>query len=268
MIKNLLVVLCFAVFLGSVAVAVDPADDVHARFDQIQRAMAGDRTAIDALAAEDPANPKFQFIVGAALARLGQLEEATVALQRSIRLGDDMAGLVLAEIFFDDRQYLEAFAWAQFWVQSNFTLEEIQRGEANSDLGVGLLRYLLGRLDDEEIRLAERHAGYLLNEWLGDVEKQTSACIQPQEICRQWTATRRRPPPYPMTMGDRGWTGFSRLVYLVDESGRVADQVVLHASHPHFGSSAERGLRRWRFESSAAEPAPVLMQASVIFELQ
>ena len=268
MTKSLLSVVCL-LFLSTAALAdVDPAADVHARFDQIERAMNGDEAAIDALAAEGEDDPMLQFIVGTSLANLGRVDEAATALQRSIRLGDDMGGLVLAEIFFDERQYLDAFAWAQFWVQSNFTIEEIRQGAANSDLGVSLLRDLLDRLDDEEIRRAEQHAGYLLNEWLGDFEKKTSSCIQPQEVCEEWTATRRRAPAFPMSMGDRRRVGFTRHVYVVDENGRVADQVVLHASHPHFARSAERSLRRWRFESSAAQPSPALLQTSVIFKIQ
>ncbi len=268
MIKTMLAFLCFAISLGVMASDVDPADDVQARFDQIELAMGGDESAIDALATEGEDDPLLQFIVGTALANLGRVDEAAVALQRSIRLGDDMGGLVLAEIFFEDKDYLNAFAWAQFWVQSNFTLEEIRRGEANSDLGVSLLRDLLDLLDEDEIRTAERHAGYLLNEWLVDFEKKTSSCIQPQGICQEWTATRRRAPAFPMSMGDRRRVGFTRHAYLVDENGRVADQVALHASHPHFARSAERSLRRWRFESSAAQPSPALLQTTVIFKIQ
>lgn len=268
MTKTLLSVVCLLFLWTAVLADVDPAADVHGRFEQIERAMNGDETAIVALAAEGEDDPMLQFIVGTSLASLGRVDEAAVALQHSIRLGDDMGGLVLAEIFFDEKQYLDALAWAQFWVQSNFTIEEIRRGAANSDLGVSLLRDLLDRLDEEEVRAAERHAGYLLNEWLGDFEKQTSNCIQPQEVCDEWTVTRRRAPAFPMSMGDRRRVGFTRHVYLVDANGRVADQVVLHASHPHFARSAERSMRRWRFESSAEQPSPALLQTSVIFTIE
>ncbi|MGY6631191.1 MAG: energy transducer TonB [Wenzhouxiangella sp.] len=242
--------------------------DVQARFDQIRQAMEGDRAAIDALAADSEAYPGLKFIVGTALARLGELDEASVALQHSIRQGDDMASLVLAELMMEAGSYIDAFAWAQVWVQSNFTLDEIRRGAANSDLGVELLRELLDVLDDEDIRLAERRAGFVLSEWMDGVETEPSRCFLPQDSCGEWTATRQRAPRFPMQMGDRRQNGFSRHVYLVDEDGRVADQLVLHSSHPQFARSAERSLRRWRFESSAEQPSPALRQTSVIFTIE
>ncbi|MGY6588048.1 MAG: energy transducer TonB [Wenzhouxiangella sp.] len=266
--KKLLIGLSFLFFLGTAVADSDPGADVQTRFDQIKQAMEGDREAIDALAADSEDYPSLQFIVGTALARLGELDQASVALQHSIRQGDDMASLVLAELMFEAGFYLDAFAWAQVWVQSNFTLEEIRRGAANSDLGVELLRELLDILDDEEIRLAERHAGIVLSEWMDGVETTPGRCFFPRDTCAEWTATRRPAPRYPMQMGNRRQTGFTRHVYLVNEEGRVADQLVLHSSHPQFARSAERSLRRWRFESSSERPSPALLQTSVTFVIE
>ncbi len=260
--------LTLVLLVNPIASMAELNGDAHARFDQLQRALDGDQEAIEALSAEPEERAFFHFVRGAALARLEQTDGAAEAFQRAIRLGDDLAILALAEMLKGAGRHIDAFAWAQVWVQSHFSLPDIQQGKANRDPGMAMLRELLQLLDDEAIEEAERHAGQVLNDWLPEFEMQPTSCIQPSLICPSWSVSHRRPPRYPNEMGARGDEGWTRHALLIDESGRVAEILTVHATHAAAGRNAERALRRWRFESSADRPEPTLFQQTVLFSMR
>jgi|GEM_PF-2729269 len=247
------------------AATTGPELDVQTRFDQIERALNGEREAIEALATTDENDAFFHFVRGIALANMGQIDEASAALQQAVRLGDDMAILALADVMYGAGRYIDAFAWAQVWLQHDYTVAEIQQGKANSDPSMHMLRRLIDKLDETSIQQAENHAHQVLNEWLPQFEKQTTGCIQPAEVCPEWTAIRHRAPRFPGNMVDQRQPGWSRQALLVNEQGQVTDLLTLHSSQISFGRSAERAVRRWRFESSSEQPTPALFQTSVMF---
>ncbi len=264
--RTLLILLLL--LLSPTAMAAELNGDANARFDQIQRALDGDRGAIEELATVPEEKAFFHFVRGAALARLEQVDEASSAFQRAIRLGDDLAILALAEMLTSAGRLVDAYAWAQVWVQSHFTVAEIRQGEANRDPGMAILRQTLSQLDEADIEQAELHAGQVLNDWLPQFEKQPTSCIQPVRTCPGWSLAHRRNPVFPHQMGMQREEGWTRHALLIDAQGRVADVLTVHSTHAPARRNAERALRRWRFESSADQPEPTLFQQTVLFSLR
>lgn len=262
------VLLVLVFLLSSITTAAQVNSDVHLRFDQIQRALDGDMEAIASLSAEQKEDAFFHFVHGAALARLEQIDEAAAAFQRAIRLGDDLAILALAEMLKGAGRTVEAYAWAQVWVQSHFTLPEIRQGKANSDIGMAILRESLNQLDEDAMKQAELRAGSVLNDWLPEFEQQATSCIQPSLICPSWSLAHRRRPVFPHQMAARREAGWTRHVLLIDEQGRVTEILTVHSTHAPARRNAERALRRWRFESNAEQPEPTLFQQTVLFEIR
>lgn len=264
-----IVPLAFLAFLFIPAIALAQVkSDAHARFDQLQRALAGDRAAITQITEVDEDRAFFHFVRATALARINQLDEAAAAFQNAIRLGDDLAILALAEMLRDAGRHMDAYAWAQVWVQSHFTLAEIYEGKANRDPGMAILRETLSELDEAAIAQAELHAGQVLNDWLPKFENQPTSCIQPSLICPSWSVAHRRRPVFPSQMGMRGEEGWTRHALLIDEQGQVAEVLTVHSTHAQARRSAERALRRWRFESSAEQPEPTIFQQTVLFRMR
>ncbi|MCH8476642.1 MAG: energy transducer TonB [Wenzhouxiangella sp.] len=241
------------------------AADPGARFSQLQQALDGDSQAIAALGLGDHETGLYHFVRAAAYQRRGHVDEAVEAYLDAIRLGDDLAILALAEMLADNERYVDALAWSQVWVLNRFELAEIHQGKARRDPGMAVLQRALERLNDAEIARAEQHAAEVLNDWLPDFERQQTVCIQPSQYCSSWRLTRRRAPVFPYQMGHQGESGWTRHALLVGPDGRVTDIVTVHSTNDAATRSAERALRRWRFESSADKPGSAIFQQTVLF---
>ncbi len=69
---------------------------------------------------------------------------------------------------------------------------------------------------------------------------------------------RRRPPDYPATVAAAGFEGIALIRFSVTEDGAVADpEVVLSIPFAEFGDSAERAVRRWRYQPATLNGQPI-----------
>ena len=76
-------------------------------------------------------------------------------------------------------------------------------------------------------------------------------------------------PEYPYELRVRGIEGTVWVEFLVDESGRVYNPVVLRATAPGFEEAVLRAVTKWRFEPGLKKGRPVRYRVSipVVFSL-
>lgn len=263
--RNLVAVLALPLVAILTVCPTAAAADPDARFSQLHQALQGDAKAVAELGQGDHETALYHFVRAAAYHRKGHIDGAIEAYQDAIRHGDDLAILALAEMLADNERYIDALAWGQVWVQNRFELADIHQGKARRDPGMAVLQQVLGRLNDAEIAQAEQNAAAVLNDWLPDFERQQTVCIAPAPACPSWRLIRRRAPVFPYQMGHQGESGWTRHALLVGPDGRVTDILTVHSTNDAATRSAERALRRWRFESSAEKPGSAIFQQTVLF---
>ncbi len=63
-------------------------------------------------------------------------------------------------------------------------------------------------------------------------------------------------------------TGEARLVFSVDQEGKLSDLLVASYTHRSFGAEAERALRSWRYEPALQYGEPIAVRASMTFRFE
>lgn len=102
----------------------------------------------------------------------------------------------------------------------------------------------------------------------GAVEEQVDAAFSMSEIDQRPRAVHQVAGAYPSEMRSRNVEGVVTLIFIVDETGRVANPRVEKSSHPEFEKPALDAVRQWKFEPAvkAGKRVGCRMRVSVRFQ--
>ncbi len=89
------------------------------------------------------------------------------------------------------------------------------------------------------------------------------------ELDRPPRAIDRAPPVYPYSLRRERVTGSVRVLFVIDEDGRVRDPRIEESTHREFERPALEAVRRWRFEPGIRDgrPVPTLVRTPIEFTL-
>jgi TonB family protein len=76
-------------------------------------------------------------------------------------------------------------------------------------------------------------------------------------------------PVYPDQLKTTGENGEAKIRATIDESGSVAEAVVVDATHPAFGEAAREAVKAWRFQPAEEDgkPVPQTVDIPIVFKL-
>lgn len=76
-------------------------------------------------------------------------------------------------------------------------------------------------------------------------------------------------PEFPRNVDTMSLTaGEARIVFNIDQEGRLADLLVASYTHPSFAEEAVRALRAWRYEPARQFGEPIGVRASMTFQFE
>jgi protein TonB len=103
---------------------------------------------------------------------------------------------------------------------------------------------------------------------VGAADEQVDAAFSMSEIDQRPRAVHQVAGAYPSEMRSRNVEGVVTLIFIVDETGRVANPRVEKASHPEFEKPALDAVRQWKFEPAvkAGKRVGCRMRVSVRFQ--
>lgn len=70
-------------------------------------------------------------------------------------------------------------------------------------------------------------------------------------------------PRYPRDLQQQGISGTVKIVFIVDDNGRVTQAKVLESTHPGFEREALKAVKRWKFEPGKRAGKPVQFRMKV-----
>ena len=83
---------------------------------------------------------------------------------------------------------------------------------------------------------------------LGKADLDISSIFDLDDLDKQPRATTQPMPKYPRALMRKKISGFVKLMFIVDENGKVQDIEVVEASHKEFADAAVDAVKRWKFE--------------------
>jgi protein TonB len=103
---------------------------------------------------------------------------------------------------------------------------------------------------------------------VGSAEEQVDAAFSMSEIDQRPRAVHQVAGAYPSEMRSRNVEGVVTMIFIVDETGRVANPRVEKSSHPEFEKPALDAVRQWKFEPAvkAGKRVGCRMRVSVRFQ--
>ena len=103
---------------------------------------------------------------------------------------------------------------------------------------------------------------------VGSAEEQVDAAFSMSEIDQRPRAVHQVAGAYPSEMRSRNVEGVVTLIFIVDETGRVANPRVEKSSHPEFEKPALDAVRQWKFEPAVKAGKRVACRMRVPFRFQ
>lgn len=232
-----------------------------------ERAVSGDLSALDALRNGEPINRWTQLMRGYALSAIDRDEEAVEAWTQALAEGQKLAVRALATHHFEQREWLEAYAWARLAMEVDAALSDLDMDDMPGRWTLYAAVQAAERLDDVQHAAADGLAA-------DRVERFLPVLIRPSDVAgagvtdvEDLDVVERTRPTYPRAMAENQIPGWAYLQFEVRADGRVGEIAAIGASHDRFARAAVRGIRKWRFNTSALEDLPMTATQFIDFEL-
>ena len=232
-----------------------------------EQAVSGDLSALDALGNGEPLNRSTQLLRGYALRAIDRHAEAVEAWTQALVEGQKLAVRALATHHFEQREWLEAYAWARLAMEVDAALSDLDMNEMHGRWTLYAAVQAAERLEDEQHAEADALASELVDLYL-------PVLIRPRDLtnadagdAEDLDVVERTRPTYPRSMAENQIPGWSYLQFEVRADGRVGEVVAIGASHDRFARSAVRAIRKWRFNTDALDHLPMTATQFIDFEL-
>jgi TonB family protein len=239
------------------------------RMERVHAALKGQPDALAEFKSRSDDSGFNSWVVAAAYQREGNIAQADHYYRLSLKNGDLLASLALAQMYHDQGQHQLSHAWAQVSLLRQFSIEDIRAGEADRGMGMFLLRHSLANMSEEQITEAEALSAEFLRDWLPEKAAPEQICPGIEaSTCAGWVATRRSNPRYPAGMAHANEPGWVRALLQINENGRVDHVEILGSSRRAFERTSASAIRRWRFTPPEEASSGTLATQTIVFELR
>lgn len=254
--------------LAMLAMATWPADSPAREVDErysntpaervqmVRQALEGDPSALDPMDLYDGRDVWDWFVRGYALHAEGRFDDAIRAWIESAQLGHNLAPHALAWHHYEQREWIEAYAWSRLAMEVDGALRDLDMEEMRGRWSLYNAIHSAEGLSDAQRGPAETRAQELVQRFLDplvgpDLERRQANALR--QGVRSEDIVERQRPNYPRSMAENGRPGWAYLYFEIRPDGRVGDIVSIAATDPRFARSAIRAVRKWRFNPDAIE---------------
>lgn len=238
------------------------------RIELLNRGLSGDLDALAALDHDGEASRWDSLYQGFALQASGQLQRAVSAWQSSVEKGHRLAVRALAAHHYDQREWVEAYAWARLAMEVDAALQDTDIDGLRGTWPLHVAIHSAEELDDEQHDRADELARERAALHLSRLVSPVDVGSQPLEQTLDLDIVRRSAPRYPRGLWEQGVPGWAYLQFEVKANGRVGQVAAVGASNDRFARAAVRALRDWRFDTEAMDELPTMATQQFDFSLQ